>query len=144
MKCQVVLYLKEIKEKFTFHNPSINLYVKDVEASIKFYITNFGFTETFRTPKSVEPDHVELKLENFTLGVASISSAKSMHGLNVGTGLPKGEVVLWTNDVDGAYNQLIEKGVKGLSKPHTFIDVIRSAWVADIDGNPIQMVCRIQ
>ena len=129
---------------FKFHNPSINLYAKDVEESIKFYINNFGFIETFRTPKSGVPDHVELKLDQFTLGVASISSAKLIHGLTVGPRLPRGEIVLWTEDVDGVYDYLVEKGIKSLSKPHTFLGGIRSAWVSDVDGNPVQIVCRLQ
>lgn len=114
-----------------------------MKESEQFYIDNFGFTESFRTPKTGDPIHVELTLGQFILGVASISSAESMHNLKVGTGLPRCEVVLWTDDTDLAYSSLIEKGIISLSKPHTFLDTVRSAWVSDPDGNPIQLVSKV-
>ena len=38
-------------ELIKFHNPKINLYVKNIEQSVKFYTSNFGFIKSFRTPK---------------------------------------------------------------------------------------------
>ncbi|MFW9928931.1 MAG: VOC family protein [Candidatus Thorarchaeota archaeon] len=129
---------------FTFYNPQVNLYVKDVAESVQFYINNFGFIETFRTPKSGNPVHVELKLDQFILGLALISAAEDMHGLKVGTGLPKCEIVVWTQDVDIAYKALLEKGVPSISEPHTFLNTLRSAWIADPDGNLVQIVSKIE
>lgn len=134
---------KKTAENFTFHDPQINLYVKDVETSITFYSTYFGFKETFRTPKTGKLDHVELLLGQFNLGLASIESAKRMHGIDVGGEYPKGEVVLWTDNVDAVYKYLLENKVQGMSEPHTFLDTIRSAWIADPDNNLVQLVSKV-
>lgn len=127
-----------------YYDVQINLYVTNVEISVRFYSENFGFVETFRTPKEGTPVHVELKLGNFVLGLAHIGAAKSMHGLDVGGGKPSGEVLVWTDNVDNAYTVLINKGVKSISKPHTFLDTLRAAWVADPDGYPIEIVTKLK
>lgn len=134
---------KKKNENFTFYDPQVNLYVQDVETSIKFYSTYFGFKESFRTPKTGKPDHVELLLGRLNLGIASIESAKRMHGIDVGGDHPKGEVVLWTDNVDAVYEYLLENNVQGISRPHTFLDTIRSAWIADPDNNLLQLVSKV-
>jgi catechol 2,3-dioxygenase-like lactoylglutathione lyase family enzyme len=126
-----------------FHSPQINLYVRDVEASVRFYRDLFGFSETFRTPEQGPPIHVELGLEELTLGLAAIESVREIHGFTVGGGPPRAELVLWTEDVDKAFAGLTARGVPVLSAPHDFLGVVlRAAWVADLDGNPIQLVTR--
>jgi hypothetical protein len=35
---------------------------------------------------------------------------------------------------------LTEKGVVSLSAPHDFLQSLRVAWVADPEGNPLQIV----
>lgn len=125
-----------------FRHPQVNLYVKDVVASVSFYTDLFGFTETFRTPKSGTPVHVELRLGHLILGLASIESLRRIHGLAGGEGPPKGEVVLWTDDVDKAFARLIAKGVRTLTAPHDFTGSLRGAWVADPDDNPVQIVSK--
>lgn len=132
------------KEARSFVHPQLNLYVEDAEASAKFYSGWFGFRETFRTPGSGTAVHIELRLEDFTLGVASREAAKSMHGLDTGTGPAKGEIVLWTDDVDGAFDRLTAGGVEGISRPHDFIGTVRAAWLRDPDGNNIQIVRRLK
>lgn len=124
----------------TFQDPLVNLYVKDAELSAAFYRDLFGFKETFRTPKEGTPDHIELRLGNFTLGFASFDAARRMHGLDVESGPAKGELVLWTEDVDEAFAKLTAKGVKVISAPHNFIGTLRGAWLADPDGNNVQIV----
>ena len=53
------------------------------------------------------------------------------------------EIVLWTDDTDAAVNALVAKGARLLSPAHDFLDGrLRAAWVADPDGNPIQLVQR--
>ncbi len=124
-------------------NPAINYYVDDVETAVRFYTEHFGFIETFRTPQQGKPMHVELTLGSFILGLASKESAQSMHGLPLGPGgSPRAELVVWTENVDEAYRLLLEKGVPGLSAPHDFLSSLRSAWVIDPDGNPVQIVSR--
>ncbi len=52
-----------------FNDPQVNLYVKDAEVSAGIY-RDFGFKETFRTPKEGVPIKVGLRLGNLTLGSA--------------------------------------------------------------------------
>jgi catechol 2,3-dioxygenase-like lactoylglutathione lyase family enzyme len=120
----------------------INLYSRDLPQAVAFY-ADLGFAETFRTPASGEPSHIELALDGFTLGVATLEAARDHHGLE-----PKGEgrwieIVLWTDDTDAAVRALMEKGARLLSPAHDFLDgELRSAWIADPDGNPVQLVQR--
>src|SRR5262245_29236532 len=101
---------------FKFNDPQVNYYVDDVEVAVQFYVENFGFVETFRTPKTGKPDHVEVKLGGLILGLASKEAGRATHGLPLGDGgFPKAEIVLWTDDVDAAYAMLIEKGVPSVS-----------------------------
>jgi catechol 2,3-dioxygenase-like lactoylglutathione lyase family enzyme len=126
----------------TFRAPMINLYSRDLPRAVAFYL-GLGFVETFRTPASGEMVHVELKLDGFTLGIATIEAARAHHGLR-----PEGEgrwieMVLWTDDTDAALDALVTKGAPLLSPAHDFLDgKLRAAWVADPDGNPIQLVQR--
>ena len=126
-----------------FRNPQINYYVRDVDASMHFYVKLFGFEETFRTPATGTPEHVELRFGGLILGLASIDSARKTHGLTTGGGNPRAEVCLWTDDVDGAYAELVALGVPSLSAPHDFLDGrLRAAWLADPDGNPVEIVAQ--
>jgi catechol 2,3-dioxygenase-like lactoylglutathione lyase family enzyme len=125
-----------------FSAPMINLYARDLPRAVAFY-SGLGFVETFRTPASGAPEHIELKLDGFTLGIATIEAARAHHGLR-----PQGdgrwvEIVVWTDDTDAAVRALIAKGAPLLSPAHDFLDgKLRSAWIADPDGNPIQLVQR--
>jgi catechol 2,3-dioxygenase-like lactoylglutathione lyase family enzyme len=125
-----------------FRSPQINLYVADVEESVRFYRDLFGFSETFRTPEQGRPVHVELRLDELTLGLAANDSVREVHGFETGGGPPRAEVVVWTDDVDTAVAGLAERGTRVLSPPHDFLASLRAAWVADPDGNPVQVVTR--
>ena len=128
-----------------FHDPQINYYAKNVELMVRFYSEHFGFVETFRTPKQGTPIHAELRLGGLTLGFASVEAGNNMHGLELDSDatVPRCEVVLWTDNVDEVYQTLIEKGVKGQSEPHTFLDTVRAAWVLDPEGNPVEIASRV-
>jgi predicted enzyme related to lactoylglutathione lyase len=126
----------------SFSRPMINLYARDLPKALAFY-AGLGFAETFRTPKSGELSHVELSLDGFTLGVATVDAARDHHGLN-----PQGdgrwiEIVLWTDDVDTAIETLAQRGAPVVTPPHDFLDgALRAAWTTDPEGNPIQLVQR--
>jgi len=126
----------------TFRSPMINLYSKDLPRAVSFY-QQLGFVETFRTPAEGDPAHIELTLGSFILGIATIEGARETHGLR-----PEGEgrwieVVLWTDDTDAAVTALTAKGASLLSPAHDFLGGrLRSAWITDPDGNPIQLVQR--
>lgn len=123
-----------------FRDPQINLYVADIETSLRFYRDLLGFSETFRTPRDGAPIHVETRLGGLILGLATMESARSIHGLNLGEGPPRSEVVVWTDDVDRAFASITAQGARTLSQPHNFLTNLRAAWVADPDGNPVQLV----
>lgn len=125
-----------------FKSPMINLYSRDLPRAALFY-SQLGFTETFRTPDSGEPVHIEMTLDGFMLGIATLDAAEQHHKLR-----PAGEgrwieIVLWTGNTDEALRALVDAGAKLLSPAHDFLDgQLRAAWVADPDGNPIQLVQR--
>ncbi len=122
-----------------FRNPSINIYSRDVVRLLAFY-EGLGFRETFRTPEAGTPSHVEVTLGQFTIGITSVEAAIRDHGLNPSLHGRPVEIVLWTDDVDSAYARLTSDGAPSLSPPHDFLANLRSAWVADPDGNPLRLL----
>jgi catechol 2,3-dioxygenase-like lactoylglutathione lyase family enzyme len=121
-----------------FSNPAINIYSRDVLRLVRFY-EGLGFRETFRTPTEGTPVHVEVVLGGFTIGIASVDAAIADHGLNPNLAGRPVEVVLWTDDTDRDYARVTAEDAPSLSAPHDFLSDLRLAWVADPDGNPIQL-----
>lgn len=120
-----------------FSSPQINLYTHDVARLVAFY-TGLDFQESFRFPSTGEAVHVELRLEHFVLGIASVHAAIADHGLKPDLGGRPVELVLWTDHTDRDFERLTANGAPSLSKPHDWLDAkLRIAWVADPDGNPI-------
>jgi catechol 2,3-dioxygenase-like lactoylglutathione lyase family enzyme len=126
----------------TFRNHLFDFYCEAIAPALSFYRDRLGFSETFRTPREGSPDHVELELEPLNLSVSTLAALRRDHGLTGGGGPPRAEVVVWVPDADRAYAQLKSEGVRGLSAPHAFAGVLRAAWVADPEGNPVQLVAR--
>jgi len=62
-----------------FVDAFVNLYTRDIEAGLRFYRDLLGFRETFRTPKTGIPTHVELQLTGFGLGLGTVEAAKRVH-----------------------------------------------------------------
>jgi catechol 2,3-dioxygenase-like lactoylglutathione lyase family enzyme len=122
-----------------FSSPQINLYAADVARSVAFY-ERLGFTETFRTPAEGPPLHVELVLDGFKVGIADVESARRDHGLDVSSEGRAVEICLWTDDCDASYAALLGLGATPMSEPHDWLGRLRVAWVADLDGNPIELV----
>jgi lactoylglutathione lyase len=56
--------------------------------------------ETFRTPTEGVPEHVELRLGGFTVGLGTVEAAKRVHGVEAEPGRPSMVLVIWTDDVD--------------------------------------------
>jgi len=73
-----------------------------------------------------------------------VDSLREVHGITAGPGPPRAEVVVWTDDVDRAFAALMARQAPALSAPHDFLGTLRAAWVADPDGNPVQIVMRLQ
>lgn len=119
--------------------PMVNLYARDLAATRGFYEA-LGFVESFRTPLEGPPDRVELTLDGFTLGIATLEAAARDHGLTPeghGRGI---ELVVWTDNVDAAAVVLAARGVTLKSEPDDFLDGrLRVLRCEDPEGNPVQL-----
>lgn len=122
-----------------FRSPQIVLFSEDLPRAIAFY-ARLGFTETFRVPVEGEPIHVDLALDGYKIGIASVASTRHDHGLDP---VPEGQraaVILWTDDTAAAFAALTECGAPALAAPYVWLGRLLIAWTADPDGNPIQIV----
>ncbi|MFU8854199.1 VOC family protein [Micromonospora sp. SL1-18] len=122
-----------------FRTPQVILFSEDVTRAAAFY-TRLGFTETFRVPTEGEPIHVDLTLDGYRLGIASVASTRDDHGLDPVPSGQRAAVILWTDDTATAYATLTDDGAPALAAPHVWLDRLLIAWTADPDGNPIQLV----
>lgn len=124
-----------------FKSPQVNLYVESLDVSKEFY-EKLGFKVTFTAEIAGKAVHHELVLDGFKLGIATKQSAREVHGLNPGENSGC-EIVLWADDTDEAMQYLLQNGATVISEPHYFLDYrLRSGWVRDPDGNPIQIVSK--
>jgi len=124
-------------------NPFVHLYTRDIEASLRFYRDLLGFKETFRTPAEGIPEHVELVLRGFGLGLGTVEAAKRVHGVDALPGSPAMAVVIWVDDVDRAYERLRSSGTSVVQPPHTVGKHNRCALLRDPDGNLVEIVARV-
>ena len=122
-----------------FVAPLVSLYTRDVEAGLALYRDRLGFEETFRTPRDGIPTHVELRLDGVTLGLGTVEAARIVHGVEAAPGSPATVLVLWTDDLDGAFTNLVEGGAPAVQPPHDS-GANRSALVRDPDGNLVEIV----
>ena len=127
-----------------FADAFVNLYSRDVEAGLRFYRDRLGFKETFRTPKEGTPEHVELTLHGFGLGLSAVEAAKEVHGVDAKPGSPAMSLVLWTEDVDEAFRGLVSSGAPIVRAPHKTVNNNRSALLRDPDGNLVEIVSKMR
>ena len=125
----------------TFSAPMINVYTRDLSAALAFYVL-LGFEETFRAPDPDAPDHVELRLDGVTLALSTVEAAERVHGLPASPGSHGFQLVLWTDDVDAAYADLVAAGAQRHTPPHDTGNDNRNAAVRDPDGNLVEMVMK--
>ena len=122
-----------------FHRPQVILFSDDLPRAVSFYEA-LGFVETFRTPAEGEPIHIDLVLDGYRIGIASGGSTRDDHGLDPITVGQRAAVVVWTDDTAAAYSQLTTGSCSALKPPHQWLDRLLIAWLADPDGNPVQIV----
>lgn len=127
----------------TFRSPQVVVFSPAVERLAAFY-QGLGFEEVFRTPPEGDPIHVDLVLDGYRLGIASVASTRDDHRLAPLSSGQRAAVVVWTDDVAEAYAFLVAGGAAGLTPPHPWLEQLRIAWVSDPDGNPVQLVQRLQ
>jgi lactoylglutathione lyase len=126
-----------------FASGFVNLYTADIEAGLHFYRDLLGFEETFRTPEEGTPEHVELKLHGFALGLGTVQAAKRVHGVDASPGTPAMVLVVWTDDVDTAFEHLRSAGVPVVQAPHDTGNNNRNALLRDPDGNLVEIVSKV-
>jgi lactoylglutathione lyase len=126
-----------------FANGFVNLYTRDIEAGVRFYRDLLGFEETFRTPSVGTPEHVELTLNGFGVGLGTVEAAKRVHGVDASPGSPAMVLVLWTDDVDLAFERLTATGTPVVQAPHNTGRHNRNALLQDPDGNLVEIVARV-
>ncbi|HEU4997364.1 MAG TPA: VOC family protein [Lapillicoccus sp.] len=122
-----------------FREPQIVLFSTDLPRAAAFYQA-LGFEEVFRTPATGEPIHVDLVLDAYRIGIATVESTRRDHGLDPVASGQRAAVVLWTDDVPLAYAELVASGVRGLREPEVWLGRLLIAWLEDPDGNPVQIV----
>lgn len=83
---------------------------------------------------------MDLELDGYRIGVASVASTRDDHGLHPVEEGERAAVVLWTDDVPAALARLGSAGVTVLREPEPWLGRLLIAWVADPDGHPIQLV----
>jgi catechol 2,3-dioxygenase-like lactoylglutathione lyase family enzyme len=120
----------------------VNLYTRDIQAGLRFYRDLLGFTETFRTPPEGIPEHVELRSNGFTVGLGTVEAARRVHGVEAVPGSPAMVLVVWTDDVDTAFRQLVAAGVPVVQSPHNTGNNNRNALLRDPDGNLVEIVAK--
>ena len=126
-----------------FGDGLVNLYTRDIEASIRFYRDLLGFKETFRTPRTGAPTHVEFRVGSFTLGLGTVEAAKRVHGVDASPGAPAMALVFWTEDVDRTYDRLRSAGADLVLPPHDTGNNSRNAALRDPDGNFVEIVSKL-
>jgi lactoylglutathione lyase len=121
----------------------VNLYTRDIEAAMRFYVDLLGFSETFRTPKEGVPEHVEFELNGLKIGLGTVEAARRVHGVDPAPGSPAMALVVWTDDVDEAFDGLVAAAVPAVQPPHDTANSNRSALLRDPDGNLVEIVSKV-
>ena len=122
-----------------FRTPQVILFSQNLPRAVAFY-SSLGFEETFRVPIEGDPIHVDLALDGYKIGIASVASTRNDHGLDP---VPEGQraaIILWTDDTRAAFAEVTANGAHGLVPPHEWLGRLLIAWIADPDGNLIQIV----
>ncbi len=123
-----------------FSNFQVNMLVEDVEPCVSFYKA-IGFEETYRSPAEGAAKHVEVRTLDLTLGISSMTAAREDHGLDVSGAGNAVQVCLWCDDVDAAYERMLQAGARAAREPRDFQGGrLRNAWVLDPANNLVQLV----
>ena len=116
--------MAEIEEAFVI------LQVADLPRSLRFYRDEIGFEHTYSQPEEGEPQFATLESGAFTLGLAAAEGRVEA----MTTAL-----WLYTDDVDGAFATLRDRGARVVSEPADQPWGERLASVSDPDGYTIHL-----
>lgn len=111
-----------------------------VADTASFY-SKLGFVEAKRNPPVGEPTYVALRRGPYELAVVDASWPWQRYGGTVGD-LPRFEMFVLVDDLDGTLDRLADDGVAKLCEPVVMPWGERIAYVADPDGNPVALACQ--
>ena len=126
-----------------FQTGFVYLYTRDFHAGLGFYRDLLGFRETFRAPREGPLEHVELTLNGFGIGLGTVEAGRRVHGVDAEPGRPSMVLVVWTENVDRAFEQLTGAGVPVVQPPHNTANNTRTALLRDPDGNLVEIVSKV-
>lgn len=113
------------------------LIVEDLDLTLKFYTEILGLQLSHRSGDYAQMDTGTTRLGFYTrramsetIGKSLVKPYKNMNCFEIG---------IKVDDVDITYNELILKGVKGIKTPTNHHWGQRTAYVADPDGNLIEL-----
>jgi catechol 2,3-dioxygenase-like lactoylglutathione lyase family enzyme len=70
-----------------------------------------------------------------------VSAARDVHGLRIFSEGNAMEVCLWCDDVDAAFERMLQAGARAVPEPHDFQDGrLRTGWVRDPADNLVEVV----
>jgi glyoxylase I family protein len=91
-------------------------------------------------PTEGEAIHLDLTLDGYKIGIASVAANAGRPRPQSGRRGKRAAVILWTDDTCAALAHVTALGAPALGGPHVWLGRLLIAWVADPDGNPIQLV----
>ncbi len=77
-----------------------------------------------------------------TVALSTAEAAQRVHGLPAAPGSHGFQLVVWTDEVDAAYDALVAAGAPGHTPPHDTGNDNRNAVVRDPDGNLVELVMK--
>jgi len=73
-----------------------------------------------------------------------VEAAQRVHGVEASPGSPAMVLVVWTTDVDRAFELLTSAGTPVVQPPHDTGSHNRNALLRDPDGNLVEIVARVR
>ncbi|MFE9331734.1 VOC family protein [Streptomyces sp. NPDC007025] len=119
-----------------------SLYTRNIDKMLDFYHEAFGFQVDFRFPAEGDAVFGTVSLgDSYYLTFATYDVIKQSTPLrHIGRSLRKqSEIVVITSDVDALYAKARQAGARGLMAPKDQPWGERSAYVADPEGNLVQL-----
>ena len=117
------------------------LYVSDLGASLELYIEAFGLTVAFEHPGG---DYAEFATGSTALALCEIATAADSTGLALsGPASPRSNITLVVDDVGAAFGHAIASRATSIAEPVTKPWGQDSSYVADLDGNLIELASRV-
>lgn len=120
----------------------VNVFTHDMNRALDFYGGMLRLSESFRTPPEGEPEHVEMSVGGFVLGLSTTEAAQRVHGLRAEVGQPAMTLVFWVDDVDKTFEAVVRGGSPVVTAPHDAGNNNRNAVVRDPDGTLVELVAK--